>query len=195
MSEGAMLRRHSPDTRGIASNGSEAAHLAGLKTLNAVKRELAENVLRSFGSVRLRLRGFSMFPALWPGDLLLIRRQPIGEVSPGDIVLYVRDGRFVTHRVMLRSNHPDSVALVTRGDAAPVEDPAVTASEYRGKVSAIFRCGKWIDASTRPSVGTQTAVALASCCRRVAAALVRLRAMRGGAARGKEREALCPRQP
>ena len=42
--------------------------------------ELVVDVLGQFGEARLRVVGSSMLPAIWPGDVLTIRRCPMGEV-------------------------------------------------------------------------------------------------------------------
>src|SRR5208282_774814 len=62
--------------------------------------ELAAEVLRSFGRLRLRVVGASMLPAVWPGDLLSVRSDDAAEAHPGDIVVFKREGRLVTHRVV-----------------------------------------------------------------------------------------------
>lgn len=160
-----------------------------LEAADAAKCELAEKVLRSSGRLRLKVRGFSMLPSVWPGDLLLIRRQQIGDVLPGDIVLFARDGRFIAHRVVIRTNDHQIARLVTRGDALPLQDSAITAAELLGKVSSILRAGKWIEPCTQLSFGARLTAALVSHSGRVATALVRLHAMRQRS-RGKQ-EALC----
>jgi signal peptidase I len=62
--------------------------------------ELAAEVIRSFGSLRLRVVGASMLPAVWPGDLLSVRSDDAAEAVPGDIVVFKREGRLVAHRVV-----------------------------------------------------------------------------------------------
>lgn len=164
---------------------------ATLDIAHAAKCQLAEKVLRSFGSLRLQVTGFSMLPAVWPGDLLLIRRQQIGEIRPGDIVLFACDGRLVAHRVVFRTSDHEMTRLITRGDALPTQDSAITAAELLGKVSFIIRAGKWIEPSARFSFGARLMARLVSRSGRVATALVRLRAMRQHW--GKKQEVLCKR--
>lgn len=41
---------------------------------NAVKCELAAQVLRSFGTLRFVATGWSMLPSLWPGEILVVER-------------------------------------------------------------------------------------------------------------------------
>lgn len=95
-----------------------------------VKCDLFLEVLRSFGSARLRVTGTSMLPSIWPGDILEVGLFPLssfeslhqqdgsissfpgrgraGErlaeardsIQPGELVLYERSGRFFAHRVV-----------------------------------------------------------------------------------------------
>src|ERR1700733_6292846 len=63
---------------------------------------LAEEVVRTFGEVRLRVFGTSMVPSIIPGDFVLVRRTGLQEIFPGEVVLYLRNGRFFVHRVVGR---------------------------------------------------------------------------------------------
>ena len=99
------------------------------------KLELATEVLRSGGAIRLQALGTSMLPSIWPGDVLSIAPAPGKDVVPGDIVLVVRDGRFFVHRLIeKRGSH-----WITRGDSLPQNDEAVTEDKVLGKVSLIHR--------------------------------------------------------
>jgi len=80
----------------MSSHGQDARATAWDK----VGCELAAEVLRSYGRLRLRANGASMLPAVWPGDILHVRRQGVAEALPGDIVLFGREGRLVAHRVV-----------------------------------------------------------------------------------------------
>ena len=80
----------------MSSHGLDARATAWDK----VGCELAAEVLRSSGKLRLRANGASMLPAVWPGDILHVRRQGVAEALPGDIVLFGREGRLVAHRVV-----------------------------------------------------------------------------------------------
>ena len=65
--------------------------------------ELAAEVLRTSGRLRLRATGASTLPAVWPGDILSVRSHEVVEALPGDIVLFVREGRLVARRVVERT--------------------------------------------------------------------------------------------
>ena len=106
---------------------------------HALKCELASDVLRSSGALRLQVTGWSMLPALWPGDTIQIERAAADDVSTGDIVLFGRDRRLFVHRVI---EVISGARLSTRGDAMPTADPVVTSDELLGRVTLVERNGK-----------------------------------------------------
>jgi hypothetical protein len=99
------------------------------------KLELATEVLRSGGAIRLQALGTSMLPSVWPGDLLSIEHAPGKDMVPGDIVLVARDARFFVHRLIEK----DDDEWITRGDSLPQNDPPVAEAQVLGKVSLIHR--------------------------------------------------------
>lgn len=106
---------------------------------DATACELAEEVIRKFGSVRLRVQGTSMLPAIRPGDTIEVERTHPREIAPGEIVLYARDGRFFAHRVVRRSQTAQGTLLVTQGDRLQAADAPVSACELLGRVTFIER--------------------------------------------------------
>jgi hypothetical protein len=64
--------------------------------------ELAEEVLRTSGRLRLKVNGSSMLPAIWPGDVLRIVRERLDAISVGDVILFARDGMLTAHRIIGR---------------------------------------------------------------------------------------------
>jgi len=117
---------------------------------HGVKCELFAEVLRSSGMARLRVMGTSMIPAVWPGDLLTVRRVEISQVVPGEIVLFTRDRRLFAHRVREKASHGEGVLLITRGDRLSQDDAAVSSSELLGRVTSIIRA----QTAMTPSIGT-----------------------------------------
>jgi hypothetical protein len=96
-----------------------------------------------------------MLPALWPGDILVIRGA-VAAPSPGEIVLFLRYRRLFAHRVMRASGSQ----LITRGDALPDRDAPVRASEVLGVVVEIIRDGSR-SVPARPPSAAQRMAALA----------------------------------
>ena len=110
-----------------------------------LKHDLALEVLNSTGEARLPVTGTSMLPALWPGDVVEVRRQSMAETLPGEIVVFDRDGRLLTHRVVGKVDAPEGVLLIARGDALRRPDPAINPEELLGRVTAIWRGGRRLE--------------------------------------------------
>jgi signal peptidase I len=107
--------------------------------VEALKFDMAGEVLASFGEVRLPVTGSSMFPCMRPGDLLEIRR-PTSPVQAGDVVVFERHGKLVAHRVVECAGG----ILVTRGDRLRYPDAPVSEDAILGRVTVIQRRGRAI---------------------------------------------------
>jgi hypothetical protein len=115
------------------------------------KRELAEEILRSFGSVRFAATGCSMLPTILPGDTLMVERVSPAAFLVGDIALVGREGRLCAHRVVSLPERQNEF-WVTRGDAMLGPDRPVLAGELLGRVIAYIRAGKKVAVSKKLSV-------------------------------------------
>jgi signal peptidase I len=114
---------------------------ARANAVNIARCEMAAEVLRSFGEVRLRVTGSSMLPAVLPGDVIDVVRIEPGEVRSGDIVLFERSGRLFAHRVVETGQR-----IVTRGDRHRKTDGPVEERELLGRVTKLTRGGRVISA-------------------------------------------------
>lgn len=159
-----------------------------LSQRNAVRCELAGEMLRRFGMLRLQVTGHSMLPSVWPGDILIIERGHLGEVSAGDIVLYAREGRLCAHRVISKDGEHENPHLVTQGDAMLAADPPMAAKEFLGKVSQIFHAGKLITPAAVPTLKNKFVAGIARYSTLAARFLVHWHVSHTN----RKREALCP---
>jgi hypothetical protein len=85
-----------------------------------------------------------MVPSILPGDLVLIQRASLHEISPGEVVLFLQEGRLFVHRVVDRkvlgsAGRSEESCLITRGDRLRHEDPPVTEPELLGRLISIER--------------------------------------------------------
>jgi hypothetical protein len=94
---------------------------------------LAADSLRASGRLRLRVRGESMLPSLWPGDMVEIASCPAENVRPGEVVLALRDGRFYLHRFVGRF---PSGGFLLRGDSMPAADPEFARDGLLGRLAS-----------------------------------------------------------
>lgn len=107
----------------------------------AEREALAVDALRSSGRLRIGVRGASMLPALWPGDVVEIVARSFAEVQPGEVVLIARAGRLFVHRIVARSG---TDSFVARGDSMPQADPLYDSSALVGKIESVVRNGRTI---------------------------------------------------
>ena len=85
-------------------------------------KALVEEIVQTFGKVRLRVFGTSMTPAILPGDLVSIRHVDLDEISAGEVVLFLQNGRLFVHRVVGRNvvspeGNNEEPCLITRATA------------------------------------------------------------------------------
>ncbi len=155
-----------------------------------VVANLAAEMLRSFGEFRFVAWGSSMVPSIFPGDTLIVRPETPEGAHRGDIVLFVRGGRFYAHRLVNKAES-GPLLLIARGDALGRNDPPFAESEMLGRVAAVVRGRKRIEldrpsrcGSTTPSMGC---AALGQQREMVAAMAFRARAVCPAFRRGRRR--------
>ena len=108
---------------------------------------LTEEIVRTFGEVRLRVYGTSMAPSILPGDIVSIAQANLENVAPGEIVSFLQGGRLFVHRVVRRAtltsgNITNASRLITQGDRLQHEDPPVSGTELLGRVVDVERGGQ-----------------------------------------------------
>jgi hypothetical protein len=113
--------------------GDSSANSAGgaFSAADLVAADLAAESLRASGHLRLRVRGESMLPTLWPGDEVEIASCSAGDVRTGEIVLALRGGRFFLHRFVGRAGGD---GFLLRGDSMPGADPEFSRAELAGRL-------------------------------------------------------------
>ena len=114
----------------------------------AERNLLAVEALSRSGALRLRLRGESMLPTLWPGDEVEIASCAPVEIARGDVLLAFHGARFFLHRAWKFSENGD---VILRGDSLPKPDPAVPVQAIVGRLTRVTRAGRSIPVSRRSS--------------------------------------------
>lgn len=83
-----------------------------------------------FGFSPLVVLSGSMEPALYPGDLVVIREQEAGKYKIGDVVTYLTGTTAFTHRIISEENG----VYTLKGDNNNAADEYLTADRFEGKV-------------------------------------------------------------
>ncbi len=120
-----------------------------------LKCEMAGEVLRMNGKLRLQATGWSMLPAVRPGDTLVVDRIAPDQVGKGDIVLFQRDRRLFAHRVTDASQQ-----ISTQGDSMPQADAPLQNDEVLGRVAFLVRNGRLIVPRRKPSISERIVATL-----------------------------------
>jgi len=115
---------------------------AEVETRDRVACELVAESLRAGYDVQVRVAGSSMVPALWPGDALIVRAVGPADLSRGDLLLFARDGKLCTHRLIGELDDSGARRLVTRGDTALKCDPPMSSDQILGSVVSVSRGGR-----------------------------------------------------
>lgn len=147
--------------------------------------ELAGEVVRTFGEVRLRVLGTSMVPSIHPGDVISVQRACLSEISPGEIALYTREGRFFAHRVVACAGSGEPPFLVLRGDRLRYNDPPISSIELLGRVHFIERGRRQFQPASGLSVWERVIVRLLRSSDRATSLYVRIVARRQGLPTGR----------
>ena len=108
------------------------------KSNNIFLKEVSLSLLAEGKSLRIKPTGYSMFPAIRPGDIVIIA--PVknqSNLTPGDIVVFKRDSDFVLHRLTDIQPRDDNPVFITRGDSAINEDKPITVDKIVGVVTII----------------------------------------------------------
>lgn len=145
------------------------SHKFGIEDLDSVTADVAETI-KSFESqglmwfvshepveaiesgsssdgplIAVSVTGASMFPVLFSGDKVLVKKSSLEELSVGDIVVWSDAARqHVAHRIVSIDTSP--ALITTKGDVSHQADPPVEFDRVLGKVVAVLQNGetKWI---------------------------------------------------
>jgi signal peptidase I len=104
------------------------------KYFSSVK-DISFTLLTQGKTIRIKAHGYSMYPAIKPGSLILIDplRQK-GKPVPGEIVAIKRESGLVVHRVVKPVIKNGIKYYITRGDSNAVTDNPVTIDKIAGRI-------------------------------------------------------------
>lgn len=100
-----------------------------------ILRETGFGLLDEGLTIKVRAEGYSMYPSLKPGTVIIIEPYIPGDAPVlGEIIAWKRDQDLVVHRVVRIVKNNEGIYYITRGDSCKHEDQPVAASRIAGKV-------------------------------------------------------------
>lgn len=113
-----------------------STHPADKESLHRLGAEL----LSSGMTVRIKVSGHSMYPALRPGDTVEIMPvEPGALLNNGDLIAIKRDSDFIVHRFLGYYEREGSRWLFTRGDSVLHPDNPFPEEALAGRVITVIR--------------------------------------------------------
>ena len=108
-------------------------------------------VLHASGRLKLRACGLCMYPAIHPGDVLLLDARDVGSLAVGDVAVARHDGRFLGHRVTRTGFDAQGPFFYTRPDRIRTdEEGPCRGRDLLGVVGSLERRGRPVPVSRRP---------------------------------------------
>lgn len=103
-----------------------------------IVRDIGFSLLAEGKTLKVRAEGYSMYPTIRPGSVILIEPVAAGDpLVPGEIIAWKRESGLVVHRLIRIYRNNDVVFLFTRGDSCRFEDKPVTPGQIAGRVTGI----------------------------------------------------------
>lgn len=101
----------------------------------------ANELLEEGREISIRARGYSMWPAIRPGDSLIISPFKNDRLVVGDVIAVKRDGGFVAHRVTELETDKGITRIMTRGDSSLHPDTWFLENDIAGIIKRVRRGG------------------------------------------------------
>jgi signal peptidase I len=98
-------------------------------------KDMSLTLLSEGKTIRIKAHGYSMYPSIRPGSLILI--EPLrekGKPVPGEIVAIKRDSGIVVHRVVKTVFRNNTTWYITRGDSNAITDDPSTIDKIVGRI-------------------------------------------------------------
>jgi hypothetical protein len=110
----------------------------------------ARELLQEEREIVITAGGYSMWPALRPGDGLIISPLKTNTgPAVGEVVAINRDGGFVAHRITEMKATDKGLQVRTRGDSSLHPDPWVSGNEIAGVIRQVRRGGRELSVAPR----------------------------------------------
>jgi signal peptidase I len=86
-------------------------------------------------TIRIKAHGYSMYPSIKPGSMILIEPLSIkGLPRPGEIIAIRREQGLIVHRLSKIININGSISYIARGDSNALADNPVNINKIAGRI-------------------------------------------------------------
>ncbi|HKK41264.1 MAG TPA: signal peptidase I [Bacteroidales bacterium] len=108
-----------------------------------IMKDLSLTLLAEGKTIRIKAHGYSMYPCIRPGSLIIIEPVKIkGPPVPGEIIAIQRETGLIVHR-LVRINKKEGIPLyIARGDSNAYPDAPVKLSMIAGRVTGAETSGE-----------------------------------------------------
>ena len=113
------------------------------KNLNRQTIDLSLDLLSVGKTIRIKAHGYSMYPNIKPGSLILIEPlHPKGMPVPGEIIAIRRNNGLIVHRLIRIIIKNGITYFIARGDSNPYPDNPVTLDKIAGRITGAATSGE-----------------------------------------------------
>ncbi|MBK9392286.1 MAG: S24/S26 family peptidase [Bacteroidetes bacterium] len=105
------------------------------KKSGEILKNVGFTLLSEGKTIRIKAHGYSMYPCIKPGSLILIEPIKIkGPPKPGEIIAIKRESGLIVHRLTRITVTSGITTYIARGDSNALEDGAITIGKIAGRI-------------------------------------------------------------
>jgi signal peptidase I len=105
------------------------------KKSGEILKNVGFTLLSEGKTIRIKAHGYSMYPCIKPGSLILIEPIKIkGPPKPGEIIAIKRESGLIVHRLTRINVTGGITTYIARGDSNAMEDGAITIGKIAGRI-------------------------------------------------------------
>jgi signal peptidase I len=102
---------------------------------HTILKDIGLTLLAEGKTIRIKAHGYSMFPCIKPGSLILIEPLNIrGMPRPGEIIAIKRENGLIVHRLSKIINKNGIPCYIARGDSNAYADNLVKIDKIAGRI-------------------------------------------------------------
>jgi signal peptidase I len=98
-------------------------------------KDIGLTLLSEGKTIRIKAHGYSMYPSIKPGSMILIEPLSIkGLPRPGEIIAIRREQGLIVHRLSKIININGIISYIARGDSNAIADNPININKIAGRI-------------------------------------------------------------